>query len=91
MISRSLNHKCCVLKPSICDLHINEKWVNSEPISLANSKEIIQENLCKYTKKSFSIFSFKEKKTSHPKTCVESVLLIKFDSSQMLGVETEYY
>lgn len=62
MIAGSLNHKCCVLKPSICDLHINEKWVNSEPISLANSKEIIQENLCKYTKKSFSIFSFKKKK-----------------------------
>lgn len=33
----------------------------------------------------------KKKTTSHAKTCVESVLLIKFDSSQMLGVETEYY
>lgn len=34
---------------------------------------------------------FLKKKTPHPKTCVENVLLIKFDSSQMLGVEIEYY
>lgn len=38
--------------------------------------------------RSTSAFS---KKNSHPKPCVKSVLLIKFDASKMLGVEKSYY